>query len=143
MWLQTVIEEAATRHGCKWILIDPWNEVEHLWKVNENETTYTNNALRELKRLGRKFQIAIIIVAHPAKGVKGKTLDELDLYDVSGSKAWNDKADHGIVIHRDPQNTSITHVKVCKSKRWDVLGVPGTAKLMFDREKAGFSSVNN
>lgn len=140
-WLQTVIEEAATRHSCKWVLIDPWNEVEHLWKVNENETTYTNNALRELKRLGRKFQIAIIIVAHPAKGVKGKTLDELDLYDVSGSKAWNDKADHGVVIHRDPQDTSITHVKVCKSKRWDVLGVPGSARLQFSRERAGFSSV--
>lgn len=140
-WLQRVIEEAATRHGCKWVLIDPWNEIEHLWKVNENETTYTNNALRELKRIGRKFQIAIIVVAHPAKGVKGKSIEDLDLYDVSGSKAWNDKADHGIVIHRDADDTSITHVKICKSKRWDVLGTPGTVKMQFARERAGFSVV--
>ena len=30
-WLKAVIEESATRHGCRWVLIDPWNEVEHLW----------------------------------------------------------------------------------------------------------------
>jgi twinkle protein len=30
-WLKNAIEEAATRHGCRWILIDPWNEIEHLW----------------------------------------------------------------------------------------------------------------
>ena len=30
-WLKGAIEEAAGRHGCRWVLIDPWNEVEHLW----------------------------------------------------------------------------------------------------------------
>ena len=140
-WLKKAIEEAAVRHGCKWVLIDPWNEVEHLWKVNENETKYTNDALKELKRLGRRFQIAIIIVTHPAKGVQGKSIEEMNLYDVSGSNAWNNKADHGIIIHRDPDDERITYVKICKSKRWELMGKPGTVKMQFFRERAGFSVV--
>jgi len=142
-WLKNAIEEAALRHGCKWVLIDPWNEVEHLWKVNENETKYTNDALKQLKRMARRFQIAIIIVTHPSKGVKGKTIEELDLYDVSGSNAWNNKADHGIVIHRDPDDDAVTFVKICKSKRWKVMGKPGTVKMKFAPERAGFSVVKN
>ena len=78
-WLKTVIEEAATRHGCRWILIDPWNEVEHLWGRQDTEAIYLNRALRELKRLGRRFQICIIIVAHPTKeGGKAKSVREAD-----------------------------------------------------------------
>jgi twinkle protein len=142
-WLKNAIEEAALRHNCKWVLIDPWNEVEHLWKVNENETKYTNDALKELKRMARRFQIAIIIVTHPSKAVKGKTIEELDLYDVSGSNAWNNKADHGIIIHRDPNDDSVTFVKICKSKRWKVMGKPGTVKMKFAPERAGFSVVKN
>jgi len=140
-WLKNAIEEAALRHGCKWVLIDPWNEVEHLWKVNENETKYTNDALKQLKRMARRFQIAIIIVTHPSKAVKGKTIEELDLYDVSGSNAWNNKADHGIIIHRDPDDDQLTFVKICKSKRWKVMGKPGTVKMKFAPERAGFSVV--
>src|SRR4029079_11604154 len=67
VWLKDAIEEAATRQGCRWVLIDPWNEVEHLWGRLDTEATYLNRALRELKRLARRFQIAIIIVAHPTK----------------------------------------------------------------------------
>ena len=45
-WLKTTIEEAATRHGCRWVLIDPWNEIEHLWGRQDTEATYLNRALR-------------------------------------------------------------------------------------------------
>lgn len=140
-WLKTAIEEAALRHGCKWVLIDPWNEVEHLWKVNENETKYTNDALKEIKRIARRLQIAIIIVTHPTKGVQGKSIEDMSLYDVSGSNAWNNKADHGIIIARDPDDDRITHVKISKSRRQEIMGKPGTVKMQFARERAGFSIV--
>src|SRR5262249_10825982 len=74
-----------TRHGCRWVLVDPWNEVEHLWGRQDTEATYLNRALRELKRLGRRFQIALIIVAHPTKeGGKAEKLREASLYDING-----------------------------------------------------------
>src|SRR5690606_20496169 len=78
--IRAAIEEAALRHDCKWVVIDPWNEIEHIWRVNETETAYTNGALRDLKRLTRMLQIALIIVAHPTKGgAMSKGIDELTL----------------------------------------------------------------
>lgn len=140
-WLQTAIEEAATRHNCKWVLIDPWNEIEHVWNVRENETTYTNTALRELKRIARRFQIAIIIVAHPGKGADAKSLNDMSLYDVNGSAAWKNKADHGVIIFRDKTDTSMTFVKIDKSKDWGTMGRPGTVKMQFAAERASFNIV--
>src|SRR5262249_61687010 len=86
-----------TRHGCRWVLVDPWNEVEHLWGRQDTEATYLNRALRELKRLGRRFQIAIIIVAHSNKeSGKAEKIREAGLYDSNGGGVGNLKADHKI-----------------------------------------------
>lgn len=136
-WLQEAIEEAATRHGCKWVLIDPWNELEHIWSRTENEAKYTNDALRMLKRLARRFQIAIIIVTHPSKeGGKVKNIEDMTLYDIAGAAAWKNKADHGIIIARNTDE-EITYVKIDKSKNHFVMGTPGTVRMRF---KPGFGT---
>ncbi len=137
-WLHDSIEEAACRHGAKWVKIDPWNEIEHVWKVNETETTYTNAALRDLKRMARRYQILIIVVAHPTKGVQDKTIDQMTLYDVSGSAAWRNKADHGVIIHRDNPGDLVTHVKIDKSKDFKIMGVPGTVDMEFIPDQSYF-----
>ena len=64
-WLRTNIREAATRHGARWILIDPWNELEHAFAKGQTEAQYLNDAVRGLKRLARRYQILVILVAHP------------------------------------------------------------------------------
>lgn len=140
-YLQTAIHEAVTRHGCKWVLVDPWNEIEHVWNVRENETAYTNTALRELKRIARRYQIAVIIVAHPGKAADAKNIEEMSLYDVSGSAAWKNKADHGIVIARDKQDSSVTFVKIDKSKDWRIMGQPGTVRMQFNKDTASFAII--
>ena len=139
-WLHTAIEEAATRHGCRWVVIDPWNEIEHLWGRQDTEATYLNRALRQLKRLSRRYQIAIIIVAHPTKeGGKSKTIDDADLYDVNGGAVWNNKADLGVVVWADNVSTLDRKVKVAKSKDFSRMGRPGTVQMRFEPEHATFS----
>lgn len=140
-WIQHAIDEAVTRHGCKWVLIDPWNEIEHVWNVRENETAYTNTALRELKRIARRYQIAVIIVTHPGKAADAKPFDDMSLYDVSGSAAWKNKADHGVIIGRDKSDDRITYVKIDKSKDWRTMGKPGQIKMQFMPDVASFVSV--
>ena len=130
-WLRDSIEEAACRHGCRWVLIDPWNEVEHCWRANENETTYINNALRELKRMARRYRMAIFVVTHPTKGIQDKPLELMSLYDCAGSAAWANKCDHGLIIHRDKPGDLTTHVKIAKSKDFSRMGVPGTVDMEF------------
>ena len=141
-WIQGAIHEAVTRHGCKWVLIDPWNEIEHVWNVRENETAYTNSALRELKRITRRYQIAVIIVTHPGKAADSKAFDDLSLYDVSGSAAWKNKADHGVIIGRHKGDTSKTLVKIDKCKDWRTMGRPGTVTMQFHDDIASFSVVD-
>ena len=142
-WLHGAIHEAACRHGARWVLIDPWNEIEHAWKVNENETTYTNKALRDLKRIARRYQIALIVVTHPTKGVNGKPVNEISLYDISGSSAWKNKADHGIVVYRETPTSAQTVIKVDKSKDWVTMGVPGAAVMNYDPATRIFSYVSS
>jgi len=140
-WLKQRVKEACIRQGCRIILIDPWNEIEHAFNVRETETAYTNNALRELKKLGRRYECVIIVVTHPSKGISGKPFEDQSMYDISGSAAWKNKCDHGIILHRDksaPDNE--TWLKVDKAKDHATMGTPGQVKLGFDHSIRYFTS---
>lgn len=131
-WLNQVIEEAARRHGCRWVIIDPWNEVEHLWHKSENEAVYLNRAIRALKRIMRRFQIIIFIVAHPTKeGGKQQEIIEMSLYDVAGGAVWKNKAEHGVIIHRANPTDQTTFVKIDKSKDFSLMGRPGIVRMRY------------
>jgi twinkle protein len=136
-WLKDRIHEAATRHGCKWVLIDPWNEIEHAWGLNESETAYTGKALRHLRALARRYQIAVIIVTHPSKGGGSKPLEDMTLYDVAGSAHWNNKPDHGIIIYR-PKGSEETVVSIMKCRDFRKRGTPGAVRMRFDPASATF-----
>jgi twinkle protein len=141
-WLKTAIEEAATCHGCRWVLIDPWNEVEHLWGRLDTEATYLNRALRELKRLARRFQIAIIIVAHPTKeGGKVGSVEDATLYDINGGAVWNNKADLGVIVWADDVNKPDRFVRVAKSKDFARMGQPGTVRMRFNPLSATYQVI--
>ncbi len=140
-WMFERIHEAATRHGCRWVLIDPWNEVEHAWGVSENETTYTGKALRQIRALARKYQMLIIIVTHPSKSGGMKTdAEEMTPYDIAGSAHWANKPDHVILIHR-PRGTDETIVNIAKCRDYRRRGQPGTVRMKFDPRTATFAVV--
>lgn len=131
-WLDRTIEEAATRHGCKWLLIDPWNEIEHMFGRGFTEAQYLNDALRRLKRAMRRYQILIMVVAHPDKsGQRKDSIADLTLSDISGGAAWRNKADHGLIVYAPDARDSLRHVKIDKSKNFRLMGTPGTVRLRF------------
>lgn len=144
-WVRKIIREAATRHGCKWVVLDPWNEIEHVWAQGSNEAAYLNAAVRELKRLARRYRIVLIIVAHPDKtGGRHEGIDEMSLYSIAGGAVWKNKADHGIIVDREMGEagyTGNTWIKVDKSKDHVTMGVPGTVLLGFDTRTRMYSSI--
>lgn len=138
-WLREAIEEAAGRHGCRWLIIDPWNEVEHLWAKSENEAVYLNRAIRMLKRIMRRFQIMIFIVAHPTKeGGKQPNIQDMTGYDIAGGAVWKNKSEHLIIIHRDEKNPTTTFVKVDKSKDYTLMGRPGIVRMQYVATSGSF-----
>lgn len=131
-WLKTTIREARVRHGCRWVIIDPWNEVEHIWDRAQTEVQYTNDALRKLKRLARAYQIILIIVVHPSKeGGREKDINELDMYAINGGAPWYNKPDHGIILQRPDKAQQDVYVKLAKSKDHMLMGIPGIVRMKY------------
>jgi twinkle protein len=122
------------------IVIDPWNEVEHMWGKQDTEATYLNRALRELKGLARRFQIAIIIVAHPTReGGRAESVKEA----VNGGAAWNNKADLGVIVWADDLASPDRFVKVAKSKDFIRMGVPGIVRMRFDTVRSTYALIED
>lgn len=129
---------AIIRDGCKILLLDPWNEIEHCRQNGESETEYTGRAIRMLKKLAKQFKVLVIVVAHPAKPMAGKKIDTPNLYSINGSANWANKADYGIVIWRENLNDKYTTVITSKIKRHGPMGYVGEIACKFDEKTRRF-----
>lgn len=140
-WLLEKAAAAIIQHGARIILIDPWNEIDHTPHARETTTEYTNRELRKIKNFGRQYDVLMIIVAHPTKGAVNKESDELNLYDVSDSAAFQNKADIGVVVARlgDITADTLTGIHVKKIRYQPVIGTLGSIELKFDKEDGVFS----
>jgi twinkle protein len=112
-WLQPIVRTLAMRDRCKVIIIDPWNELEHLPEKGENMTAYINFALKTIRRWAQRLEIHICVVAHPAKmKTDGKPRAPTG-YDIADSAAFNNKPGLGITVHPadEPFQVSIINWK--------------------------------
>lgn len=130
---------AVIRHGVKFILLDPWNELEHKKRRDENEHEYTGRALRAIKRFAKMHDVAFWIVAHPTKPQPGVAKIP-GLYDVSGSAHWANKADYGLTYHRPNFKENKAKIVVTKVR----MGLPGTkgeVDVTFDFRESLFRRI--
>jgi twinkle protein len=125
---------AVMRHGVRGLVIDPYNEIEHRRPGTMSETEYVSQVLGKVKRFAQTNGCHVWFVAHPAKlrrDDSGK-LPLPTLYDISGSAHWVNKADVGIVVHRDPSvEPPATEIHVRKV-RFKSVGKIGRATLAYD-----------
>jgi twinkle protein len=140
-WVLEKIEAAVLRHGVEIVVLDPWNEMDHLRERNETLTEYTGRAIKALKKSAKKLNYHLIVVAHPSKLQRKAdgTFPMPDLYDISDSAHWNNKADLGIVVHRTTATDTI--VKTLKSRYHDQIGKPGGVKMQFSRDAGRFIEI--
>lgn len=139
-WLLEKGGDAVVRYGINWLLIDPWNQLEHR-RNRESIEEYQERALRDVNRFRRSFQCGVIVVVHPTKDVKGKDgkLRMPGLYDVSGSAHWYNAPDHGLAVHRTDGGGTSVQVAVLKA-RFSKSGHAGTAWLRFNPERGRYES---
>jgi len=133
-WMMERLEQAVVQHDCQIAVIDPWNEMDHLRERDETETEYVGRAIKRFKRFAKAFHVHLVVVAHPTKirrDESGKT-PMPSLYDIAGSANWNNKADVGIIVHRE--NDDDTIIKVAKSRYHTQIGVPGAVRMQFCRD---------
>lgn len=133
-WFLEKAATAITRKGAQIIVLDPWNELEHITMRDQTLTEYVGSSIRRLKRFAKIHNVHVMVVAHPTKQAKNKdgTFSAPSLYDISDSANWANKADIGIVIHRDSFEGRETVIKVVKSRYHDIIGKPGKAEFIFN-----------
>jgi twinkle protein len=144
--IEAILEKARAavmRHGIRGLVIDPYNEIEHRRPVNMTETEYISQLLGKVKRFAQHHGVHVWFVAHPAKLQRDSTGTRPipTLYDISGSANWVNKADLGIVVHRDSgKDPTRTQIRVCKV-RFKSAGKIGGTELTWDRVTGRYAEI--
>lgn len=140
-WIMAQAEAAVVQHDCQVVVLDPWNEIDHVREKHTSLTEYVNESIRRIRRFAKAFKVHVMVVAHPTKSVKqeGGGYRRPTMYDISDSAAWYNKADLGMIVHRpNPQETQVV---VEKSRYHELIGVPGEVFMHFSRETRRFIEI--
>lgn len=142
-WLKDTIYTLAVRDGCKFIIVDPWNELEHMPEKGENMTAYINFALQQVRTWAETFDCHICVIAHPRKmETQGKPRSPTG-YDIADSAAFANKPSLGFTVHLDQDQDGFEFVRLATWKVRDtqLYGLErGSTKLTFDKQAMAYAS---
>jgi len=109
--------ELVKRKGIKCLVIDPFNKIRDVDANSMDVNTYTLEYLTKIEQFAKRYDVLVIIVAHPTKMYKDSSgkIEEPTMYNIKGGGEWYDASYHGLLVHRDYENKT-TKVKVLKVK---------------------------
>jgi len=109
--------ELVKRKGIKCLVIDPYNKVRDTSDASGDVNIYTLEYLTKIEMFAKKYDVLVIVVAHPTKMYKDKDgkIEEPTMYNIKGGGEWYDASYHGLLVHRDYERKT-TKVKVLKVK---------------------------
>lgn len=121
------------RRGIRIFVLDPFNRIEHEQSSRESETQYISRVLDRMSSFAIQNDILFVLMAHPTKVRKDNGNGAIPtMYDISGSANFFNKADYGIIVHRErDESKNYTLVRVEKVK-FRHLGQPGDATFKFN-----------
>ena len=109
--------ELVKRKGIKCLVIDPFNKVRATTANDNDINKYTMEYLMQIEIFAKKYDVLVIIVAHPTKMYKDQNgiIEVPTMYNIKGGGEWYDASYHGLVVHRNYQLKTVM-VKVLKVK---------------------------
>jgi twinkle protein len=126
----------------KGLVIDPWNELEHLRPKELSETEYISQTLSRIRGWARASSVHVWIVAHPQK-LRRDEAGKLPVPkpdSISGSQHWWNKADNAITVWRPLDEPTKPEVQIHVQKvRFKHVGRPGVIDLTYDRVTGRYS----
>lgn len=128
------------RKGVKCLVIDPYNRLESE-PSSKSETLQISEFLDKLTNFAQINDVLVILMAHPSKRPRSKdgTIETPNLYDISGSANFYNKADFGIVVHRNYAEDLVeVHVQKVKFRN---LGQVGTAQFKYNLNNGRYTPV--
>jgi twinkle protein len=117
--LESVLRKGAElvkRKGIKCLVIDPFNKV-RATDASGDVNVYTLEYLQQIEVFAKKYDVLVIVVAHPTKMYKDRDgkIEEPTMYNIKGGGEWYDASYHGLLVHRDYENKTVK-CKVLKVK---------------------------
>lgn len=152
--IDNILESAKAliyRKGVNGLIIDPWNEVEHIRHQEMSETQYISVVLKHVRQFARHHSVHVWVIAHPQKLYKDKdgNYPVPTPYDISGSANWRNKADNCITIWRNYDQAKKYEVDIHVQKiRFRQIGKVGISELVYEpatatyRDKQEYEYVN-
>ena len=118
--LEAVLKKGAElvkRKGIKCLVIDPFNKVKLKGTSTMSIPDATMEYLAQIETFAKKYDVLVIVVAHPTKMYKKDdgTMDEPTMYSIKGGGEWYVASYHGLLVHRNYGNNTVK-VKVLKVK---------------------------
>lgn len=131
-------KELVKRKGINALLVDPWNDLYHEFKAGENDAKYLQRVLSKYRRFKRKYNLKIVINAHPIVSKQREKEDHPEqgsrpavcwFYDMDGGAMWGNRMDNCRTIYRnvsDDLYKTTTEMHVQKIKFQKLVGQPTT-----------------
>ena len=141
-WLQDVVYTLAMRDSCKLVIIDPWNELEHLPEKGESLTNYINFALKSIRQWAAALNVHIALVTHPKKiNSDSGTPRAPTGYDCADSASFYNKPALGCTVHqaRDDDGAAYVQLITWKVRETLLYGFhKGGTRLSFDPDRQSY-----
>jgi twinkle protein len=133
-WILEKATAAVRRYGCRGLIIDPYNEIEHQRPAHQTETDYISQMLARLRRFCVSHAVHAWFVAHPTKPQRQSdgSVPVPTMYDIAGSANWVNKMDVGISVERSKVEGAPEVMIHVKKVRFKWAGRRGTAVLHYD-----------
>jgi twinkle protein len=117
--LESVLRKGAElvkRKGIKCLVIDPFNKV-RATDASGDVNVYTLEYLQQIEVFAKKYDVLVIVVAHPTKMYKDREgkIEEPTMYNIKGGGEWYDASYHGLLVHRNYEDKTVK-CKVLKVK---------------------------
>ena len=117
--LESVLRKGAElvkRKGIKCLVIDPFNKVRSA-DASGDVNVYTLEYLSQIEIFAKKYDVLVMIVAHPTKMYKDSkgNIEEPTMYNIKGGGEWYDASYHGLLVHRNYEDKTVK-VKILKCK---------------------------
>lgn len=145
-WLESMVYTLAVRDGCKLIIVDPWNELEHLPEPGESMTSYINFATKFIRQLAERLDVHIALVAHPRKMMTEGRPRPPTGYDIADSAAFFNKPSLGVTVHQnsdEEKGETWVELHVWKVRKTRLYGFEkGRVKIQFDRDRMGYTRAD-
>ena len=139
-WFMERAEAAVIRHAARFVVLDPWNEVDHTGRPPDvSQTEYVGTMLARLRRSAKTKRYHLLVAAHPTKLMKngdGKYPPPTG-YNIADSANWVNKPDNGLTIYRDQDNQVQLHSWKCR--RDGLIGTRGKRHMRFNTQTVRYT----